>query len=270
MIVNQKLHPLDLLAFYVEGGVDESIGLVPVNRFVKVVKPKSAAAPVLSPASSTPSVRDNVAQPTRPISSYGEDTTRLAQSCETLEQLRKAMEDFQGLASRQAALSTVFSDGNPNARVMLVGEAPGHEEEVEGRPFVGRNGKMLDQILASIGLSRAQSAYLTTVMPWPPLGSPLPSTEEIAVCKPFLLRHIQLVAPRILVLLGGIPASTLFELPQGTARMRGIWQELVIEGVDWPIAVMPTFHPSYLLTTPDSKKSAWSHMLDVKKRLESL
>ncbi len=254
--------PLELLTLYVESGVDEAIGDHPINRFAAKPPPVAVKAPTAKVAPAVTSISHP--QPSPPQS---HTSAQLAAACSTLVELRQALENFDGLPLRQTALSTVFADGNPEASVMLIGEAPGHEEDVQGLPFVGKSGKLLDKMLASIGLDRAQSAYITNVLPWRPLENRSPSLEEIAVCRPFLMRHIELVRPRILVLLGGVPAQTVLETSTGITRLRGNWQTVRLEQSDLSIPTMPTFRPSYLLRTPGGKRHAWGDFIQVAKRL---
>ena len=254
--------PFELLAFYIEAGVDESIGTEAINRFQLVAPPPPAVTAAPSkplPASPTPILQTP--------SALSQTTSQLAAACSTLAELRQALESFDGLQIKQSAMNMVFSDGNPQAPIMLIGEAPGHEEDVQGLPFVGKSGKMLDRMLASIDIRRTDNAYITNVLPWRPVENRTPSLEEIAVCRPFLMRHIQLVAPKILVLLGGVPASTVLETSTGITRLRGQWHELTLPGCA-PIPTIATFHPSYLLRTPAGKRMAWRDLLEVKKRLE--
>ena len=257
--------PFELLAFYVDAGVDEAIGFDPIDRFSL---PPPVIAPVVStaPARPVPAAAVPAAAVAVPLA---QTTAQMAAACSTLDELRQAVESFDGLPIRQAALHTVFADGTPNAPVMLVGEAPGYEEDMQGLPFVGKSGKLLDRMLASVGLSRADNAYITNVLPWRPLDNRSPSLDEVAVCRPFLMRHIELAAPQILVLLGGVPASAVLESASGITRLRGRWHPLPVPGREKPVPVMPTFHPSYLLRTPSGKRLAWRDLIEVRKRLES-
>ena len=265
MISSPTLSGFELLAFYVEAGVDEAIGPDPIDRFAALPPPAAApnspvSRPVAAAANTVPaSVQVPLAQ----------TSSQLAQACSTLAELRQALESFDGLPMRKAALHTVFADGNPQAPVMFIGEAPGQEEDMQGLPFVGKSGKLLDRMLESIGLNRADGAYITNVVPWRPLDNRSPSLDEVAVCRPFLMRHIQLADPKLLVLLGGVPASAVLETSTGITRLRGAWQNLTVAEGSAPIPAMPTFHPSYLLRTPAGKRLAWRDLIEVKKRLES-
>jgi DNA polymerase len=174
------------------------------------------------------------------------------------------MANFEGCGLRFTANSLVFADGNPAARVMLIGEAPGSDEDRQGLPFVGRSGHLLDKMLAAIGLDRT-SAYITNVIPWRPPGNRTPTAEEAAVCAPFLFRHIALVRPETIVCLGATPAKHLLDIDVGITRLRGHWKVFVRDGLS--IDVLPTFHPAFLLRSPLSKKLAWADFLALKARL---
>ena len=170
------------------------------------------------------------------------------------------MEAYEHCELKRGARQLVFSDGVPGARVMIVGEAPGRDEDIEGRPFVGRAGQLLDRMLAAIGLSRAESAYITNVVPWKPPGNRTPTAEEIAMMKPFLERHIALAAPDVLVAMGNVATQAILDR-RGILDLRGTWTE----GFGRP--GMPMTHPAYLLRNPGAKREAWADLLEVKARL---
>ena len=162
----------------------------------------------------------------------------------------------------------MFLDGNPAAPVLIIGEAPGAEEDRLGRPFVGRAGQLLDRMLAAIGLDRT-SVQITNVIYWRPPGNRKPTSAEIAACLPFVLRHIALARPRALVLAGGTAASALLPLSEGITRLRGRWFELAVPGLDRPVSTLPMFHPAFLLRTPERKREAWRDLLALKARLDA-
>jgi DNA polymerase len=164
----------------------------------------------------------------------------------------------------------VFADGNPAAALMVVGEGPGAEEDRLGLPFVGASGRLLDRMLAAIGLARRTGAYITNVVYWRPPGNRTPTPAELALCLPFVQRHIALTRPKVLVFSGATAAKTLLERSDGITRFRGRWFDYRPGEVDFTIPVMPTFHPSYLLRTPGSKREAWRDFLAVKHRLREL
>jgi DNA polymerase len=176
---------------------------------------------------------------------------------------------FDGCALKHTATNTVFADGNPSAPVMIIGEAPGADEDRIGRPFVGRAGQLLDRMLAAIGLDR-QSVLITNVIYWRPPGNRTPTTAEIASCLPFVLRHVALVSPKVLVLCGGTAAGALLPQGQGITRLRGRWFDLAIPGLDTPVPTLPMFHPSFLLRAPERKREAWRDLLALRARLDEL
>ena len=263
----ENLDPAALLRWYIEAGVDETIGDAPIDRTqlqTKAAAPKierAAAPPPVIPVASAPAVA-HVALPT------GDATAaHLAAGARTVEELRAAVEAFTGCALKQFASRTVFADGNPKARVMFVGEAPGADEDRQGLPFVGVSGKLLDRMLESIGLSRAENAYITNVVFWRPPGNRAPNDEEISACLPFVVRHIELVGPAVLVCVGGLSAKTLLAKPQGITRMRGQWFDYETPGLARPVPCMALFHPAYLLRSPQQKRLAWRDLLSIKQKL---
>ncbi|MFD0387839.1 uracil-DNA glycosylase [Tistrella bauzanensis] len=191
-----------------------------------------------------------------------------AAAARTLAELEAALHEFEGCALKATASHTVFADGNPEADLMLVGEAPGAEEDRRGLPFVGASGQLLDRMLAAIGRDRGQ-VYITNVLPWRPPGNRTPSPAEIAACLPFALRHIALVRPRLVVAVGGVSAKALLDRPEGITRLRGRSTELMIDGLDQPVPVFATFHPAYLLRQPAQKRLAWTDWLHIAERLEN-
>jgi len=257
--VAQFHHDLALLDWHLELGADEAIGEVPVNRYaLEAPAPKPVAKPEAAP------------QPVAPVQAAPEafDSTPIAQACESLEALRAAIEAFDHCALKQGARNTVFCDGHPSARVMIIGEAPGREEDREGRPFIGRAGQLLDRMFAAIGLSRHEEAadaalYITNVLPWRPPQNRDPLPEEIALMKPFLLRHIELAQPDFIVTMGNPSTKTLRDTALGITKMRGQWGEVL------GIPSVPLFHPAYLLRSPEKKRDAWADLQSLRARLEN-
>ncbi len=175
------------------------------------------------------------------------------------------MQAFEGCNLKFTAKQLVFADGNPEADLMLVGEAPGRDEDIEGLPFVGRSGQLLDRILAAIGRDR-KSAYIANVIPWRPPGNRTPTPHETEICRPFIERQIELANPKVLVTLGGPSAKTLLHATDGILRLRGNWKvHRTPSGAEIP--TMPTLHPAYLFRNPAHKKLAWRDFLEIKKRL---
>ncbi|MBM3555385.1 MAG: uracil-DNA glycosylase, partial [Alphaproteobacteria bacterium] len=208
---------LALLRWYVETGADEAIGEVALDRLDRPASPPPP--PVTRPAApAESSPAGGIDPPDRAV--HG--ARRIAASCANLDQLRRALETFEDCALRKTATNLVFCDGNPAAKVMLVGEAPGADEDRKGLPFVGISGQLLDRMLAAIGLDR-ESVYISNILPWRPPGNRKPTTNEIAVCLPFAERHVGLVKPRFLVMLGGTAASALLRRGEGVTKLRGQW-----------------------------------------------
>ena len=247
---------LALLEWQREMGVDEAILDAPLDRFAESIRPSAAAA---DPAP--------VAAPMLPPAAGGlaGQAEALAARAGTLAALAEAQAGFEGLEIRRGARNFVFADGNPAARVMVIGEAPGEDEDREGRPFVGRAGQLLDQMFAAIGLSRsaedaAAALYITNILPWRPPGNRRPEAEEIAAMLPFVARHVALAAPEFIVLMGNTPCQAALGR-QGILRLRGQWTEA------FGRPALPMTHPAYLLRTPVAKREAWADLLSLKARL---
>ncbi|WP_319411057.1 uracil-DNA glycosylase [uncultured Cohaesibacter sp.] len=209
-----------------------------------------------------------------PTTAHGavEDARAAALRATSLDQLRQTLMAFDGCSLKFSAKNLVFGDGNPNADVMFIGEAPGRDEDLQGVPFVGRAGQLLDKMMAAIRLDRSNS-YITNILPWRPPGNRKPSLDEQALMQPFIHRHIELVNPKLLVLLGGTSAQQLLDSKDGIMRLRGRWRSYSIGGQDLPqrdIPAMATLHPAFLLRTPAQKRSAWQDLLEVAAKLDSL
>jgi len=189
----------------------------------------------------------------------------VAKSARTLDELRAILEKFEGCALRATATQLVFADGNPKARLMFVGEAPGRDEDIEGLPFVGRSGKLLDRMLMAVGLDRA-SVYIANIVPWRPPGNRTPTPQESQICLPFILRQIELADPDILVCLGGPSAQALLGIKDGITKTRVRWFSFTAGKRE--IRAMPTFHPAFLLRSPLQKRFAWRDFLSIKKALD--
>ena len=257
--------PAEILRWYVDAGVDECIGDDPIDRFAPPT-PAAAPAPVAAPVERmAPAV---ARAPLQPSPATGATAAHLASAATTVEELRAAVEAYDGCSLKQFASRTVFSDGNPQSRLMVIGEAPGEDEDRQGKPFVGVSGKLLDRMLNSIGYTR-DNFYITNVMFWRPPGNRKPTAEEVALCLPFVERHIALVDPAVLLFVGGLAASTLLANPQGITKLRGRWYEFNVPGLPRPVPAMPTFHPAYLLRTPQQKRLAWRDLLAVKQKLDA-
>ena len=186
-----------------------------------------------------------------------------------LAALRAAIAAFEGCALKRTAMSLVFADGNPAAPLMLIGEAPGEEEDRQGLPFVGASGKLLNRMLAGIGLDRT-SVYITNVLPWRPPGNRNPTAGEIAACLPFVQRHIDLIRPKVIGLVGGISAKALLGTAEGITRLRGRWGSYTSAAGGLPIPMLPLYHPAYLLRSPSQKRDAWRDLLALQAKLREL
>lgn len=282
-----------LLEWYLEAGVDECIAEAPQDFYARSEAQRTAQrAAVLQaarPAAESGVTRASAVQVPMPPAAFPADAVRpmapalaanpqqahgtathIAQSCQTLEALQAAVVAFDGCPLKQTATKTVFADGNPGAPLMVVGEAPGRDEDRIGRPFVGESGVLLDSMLASIGIGSRNDCYITNVLPWRPPGNRVPTDPEVAVCLPFLVRHIELVQPKLLLLVGGLSAKTLFAVNEGITRLRGRWRTYESPGLSHPVPAIATFHPAYLLRSPGQKRLAWRDMLEVKTRLRDL
>ena len=269
----------DLIAFYLDAGADALIGEEPVDRMAAEHPPP--APPVVSrpPTSESPAPLGKAeskaegkaegrtffqtAAPAAPEAAVMA-AREAARNAKTLEELRALLAGFEGCALRATATQLVFADGNPQGRVMLIGEAPGHDEDISGRPFVGRSGKLLDLMLAAIGLDRTQ-VYIANVVPWRPPGNRTPTPQETAICLPFIRRQIELANPDILVCLGGPAMQTLLGIKEGITRTRGRW--FAFDTGTREIRALATFHPAFLLRSPLQKRFAWRDFLALKKAL---
>ena len=283
MTPNREKAARELLAFYQEAGVDALLGEAPVDRFADEPPAPAVAAdavrtqPVPDRRSATPpptertviyardlDARTKAAASPPPPDAAVMAARESARSAASLDELRAMLARFDGCALKATAKQLVFSDGNPKSRLMFVGEAPGREEDIEGLPFVGPSGKLLDLMLAAIGLDR-QSAYIANIVPWRPPGNRTPTPQESAICLPFILRQIELVDPDVLVCLGNPSTQTLLSIRDGITKTRGRWFKFNTGKRE--IRAMPTLHPAYLLRQPLSKRLAWRDFLAIKKAL---
>ncbi|GIL41757.1 uracil-DNA glycosylase [Roseiterribacter gracilis] len=279
-----QLDPRTALTWLVEAGADEAIADMPVDRFVaRETRPAAptqrapaAAANVPSapaPAAAAPVIlRPAASDPLAGAEANAGRARAAAQAANTLEELQAAIAAFDGLALKPTATNLVFADGNPESGLMLIGEAPGAEEDRRGLPFVGPSGQLLDRMLGAIGRDRT-SAYITNILNWRPPGNRKPSPAEWAITLPFLERHIALAKPKLVVLLGDTSAKTLLDTTEGITRLRGKWKSLERPGFGpqtKPIRALATFHPAYLLRSPAQKREAWRDMLAVDRALRTV
>lgn len=264
-----------LLNWYVAMGVDEAIDATPHDSFAPPVpvavtaRPASAsAAPprAFVPPLAAPAVARPLASATSEIAS----ARQRAEAATTLAELEAAVSSFDGCALRKTATHTVFADGTPHAPVMVIGEAPGADEDRIGKPFVGRSGQLLDRMLAAIGLDRQHNVYITNILFWRPPGNRKPTDAEIALCLPFVWRHIALGTPKVVVLSGGTATSAILGRAEGITKLRGRWFDLAVPGLDHPIPALTTYHPSFLLRTPARKSESWRDFLELQSKLKTV
>lgn len=268
-----------LMQWYLEAGVDETVGNVPVSRLTDpaatLAALKASVSEPLANMNKSESSMSGASAPKKhvnttpavPPSAAITKARALANHAATLEELKAAVASFDGCLLKKTATNTVFSDGNPDTHIMVIGEAPGAQEDAQGIPFCGPSGQLLDKVFASIGLDRT-IFYITNTVFWRPPGNRQPSKEELAICQPFVQKHIALIQPKLLVLAGGVAASTLLGGNVGISRLRGKFHEYSNEYLQAPIPTAVIFHPSYLMRQPGQKRLAWHDMLMIKAFLE--
>lgn len=291
-----------MLQFYAEAGVVDLLEDDPVDRYADTIKQleerkakkaaqmdqmlsaNKARANNIRPqgnggqgnGGSAPGQRANQPRPAPtqsattlavPDQAAMEEARNLAKSANSIDELKTIISSFKGCNLCHSAKNTVFADGNPDAPIMLVGEAPGRDEDMHGIPFVGPSGQLLDKMLAAISLDRT-SAYITNIIPWRPPGNRTPVAHEIELCRPFIERHIELVKPKLLVFMGNVSTSTLLNTNKGILSIRGKWDEYKISETSVP--AMPTLHPAYLLKNPAAKRNAWHDLLSIQAKLSEL
>ncbi len=276
MITDSFHDPAHALKWLVDMGADEAVSDTPIDRFAAT---KERAETLKAPTADTRTpkaahVRPAAAPKAPPTadSALGSisEAEAMAQAAETLDELQAALAAFNGGQYQKTAKSLVFADGTPGADLMIIGEAPGAEEDRLGKPFVGPSGALLDKMLAAIGRTRNDSAYITNILPWRPLGNRTPDLETVNAFLPFVHRHIALAGPRVVMAVGGVSAKALTGKADGITRLRGRWHRLEnISPSGHDLALMPTYHPAYLLRNPVSKAQAWLDLLSVKEALSS-
>ena len=238
-----------LLNLYKESGVDEAIGNIINNRTkiiaknVKKINKREAEAVI----NTIQSENDNI------------------DKISTLDQLKKTMSEFKGCELYKSATNMVFSDGNPDSEVMLIGEAPGHDEDIQAKPFVGRSGKLLDKMLEAIDLGR-DKVYIANIIPWRPPANRRPTENEINICLPFLKKHIELINPKAIMLLGSTATYALLKNKESISQIRGKWVDITINSISFP--TLPTFHPAFLLRQPGQKKHVWEDLQNLRDKIK--
>jgi len=269
--------PLEALAWLVQAGADEAIDERPVDRFAPPPIPAFDPVPTLAARTAEPSAggeaRRDVPAPASdvPLGTHGAAAAarELAAAAGSLSELKEAIARFEGLTLKSTATNLVFADGNPEAPLMLIGEAPGAEEDRRGLPFVGASGQLLDRMLAAIGRDRSNT-YITNILNWRPPGNRKPSPVEMTLSLPFVERHVALARPEVVVLLGDTAAKTLTGRNEGITRLRGRWFSLGPPFSDPPVPALPTFHPAFLLRSPGQKREAWIDFLTIQRKLREL
>ena len=274
-----------LLRFYAEAGVDMPLSDTPIDRFAEPQRQPAKPAAAQENRSVPQADRAQQQQPrpaavpsptSRPVQAAADvpDSTQIALAREaasqaaTLEELHEKLAAFDSCNLKFTAKNLCFADGDPSSDIMFVGEAPGRDEDIEGLPFVGRSGQLLDRMIEAIGLKR-ENVYIANTIPWRPPGNRTPTPVETELCRPFIERQIELAAPKILVALGGPAGKALTGATEGILRLRGNWKvHRTASGMEIP--VMPTLHPAYLLRTPAQKRFAWRDFLAVKMKLAEL
>lgn len=254
---------LSVLDWYRAAGVDLAVGEEPVDRFAQ--KPPSPVAMPSRAQAQQPAAP--LTPPPGPVGGDPAAARQLAASATSLDQLRAALEAYDGCGLKFRATQLVFGDGNPDAKIMLIGEAPDADEDREGKPFVGRTGQLLDRMLAAIGLDRTK-VYIANTVPWRPPGSRPATPEEMDLCLPFLHRQVELVAPKLVLTLGGPAMQIVFKSTNGIIKMRGKWQDVSIGSHAAP--ALPTLHPANLLRNPSAKQQAWQDLLSLKTRITEM
>lgn len=268
----------DILAFYAEAGVDCALDEAPHDRFAEGVaglpavqgeaRPQPARR-IVDRAPAAPAAAPRMAVP---VAAMGPEAAaaragELAGAARTLDELKAALAAFDGCALKAGAKNLCFADGNPQARIMMVGEAPGEDEDRQGLPFVGVSGQLLDRMLAAIGLNRKDHVYIANIVPWRPPGNRTPTTQEMVTCRPFIVRQIELANPDILVTIGGPSSQALLDV-KGIMAARGRWLSYRVGGREIP--AVPMLHPAYLLRNPIAKRQAWADLLSLKARHDAL
>jgi len=275
---------IEALRWQIEAGADEAILDAPIDRFAEAPqaapqttpKPQTqSTAPKPQPrpaaAKAPPPPKASAPAPATPAAAPAQRNAgahELAAGAKTIEELRAALQAFDGCALKATATNLVFCDGNPQARIVFVGEAPGAEEDRQGMPFVGPAGKLLDRMLDAIGLDRSQALITNTIF-WRPPGNRNPSSDEVAACLPFVERVIEIVDPAVLVLVGGIASKTLLATNDGIMKLRGKWAAFETPRMSRPVPTMPIFHPAFLLRSPGQKRLAWRDLIEIRQRLDA-
>jgi uracil-DNA glycosylase family 4 len=258
--MSEKPSTINYLKWKIESGQNECLAEFPENRFS-------------DHANSIENQQTNIVKQTIPqmesVSPSVQSASEFIKTAKTISELRTTLENFEGCSLKNTAMNLVFGDGNKNADVMLIGEAPGADEDRDGKHFVGLSGQLLEKMICSIGLER-QYVYTANIIPWRPPGNRQPTPSEIAICLPFIKRHIELVDPKVLILVGGTSAKILLDKKEGIMRLRGRWFDYKTNDEKISIPALPIFHPAFLLHSPSQKSNAWKDLISVRKKLLKL
>jgi DNA polymerase len=248
---NSKIsESIKLLRLFKENGVDEIIANSSFNRIKNTEKLRK---------------KDLILENDTINSNKNMETNQI-NKISSLEELKSFMSDFKGCELYKSSTNMVFSDGNPKSEIMLIGEAPGHDEDIQGKPFVGRSGKLLDKMLEAIELNR-EKVYIANIIPWRPPSNRRPTDEEIEICLPFIKKHIELIKPKVLMLLGSTATFALLKNTEGISKIRGKWVDLNLNSISVP--TLPTFHPAFLLRQPAQKKHVWEDLKSLKNKVSN-
>ena len=248
---NSKIsESIKLLRLFKENGVDEIIANSSFNRTKNTEKLR----------------KKDLMHENDKISSNDSMYADQINKINSLEQLKSYMSNFKGCELYKSSTNMVFSDGNPKSKIMLIGEAPGHDEDIQGKPFVGRSGKLLDKMLEAIELNR-EKVYIANIIPWRPPSNRRPTDEEIEICLPFIKKHIELIKPKVLMLLGSTATFALLKNTEGITKIRGKWVDLNLNNISVP--TLPTFHPAFLLRQPAQKKHVWEDLKSLKNKVSN-
>ena len=289
---NEKAFLIEALQWHLDHGVDEAVLNEPLDRTVPPPMPKAADLPAPSKAGpAVVSAKSNVlgfqeglpqSKPAGEVMGTAQaivQAQKLAADSSSLEELSSAITAFDGLSVKKTASNMVFCDGNPKSKIMLIGEAPGADEDIQGKPFVGASGQLLDRILACINLARTsddaeKAIYISNILNWRPPGNRTPTQAEIDISLPFIERHIALIQPKMIILCGGVAAKGLLRRSESISKLRGTFHDYLIPselgGNGQPIPAVATYHPAYLLRTPSQKKAVWADMLMIQERYQQI
>lgn len=278
--------PRQILQWYLDAGVDEAVGETPIDRYGLAAKAElerarkaeevlKASHDEMDEKRERSGAKRDAAGPTpvRPSSEASDDQVKsaveLAQGAKSVEALRAALDGFDGCPLKKTATNLVFGDGNPEAKIVFIGEAPGADEDRQGVPFVGESGKLLDKMLGSIGLDRS-NVFISNTVYWRPPGNRTPNAGEIAVCLPFVERLIELIDPQVVITVGGAATHSLLAQQGSVSKLVGRWFTFETPRMSHPIAASAIYHPSYLLSSPAMKRQTWQNLLEIRRKLDEL